>query len=128
MTSTKVPAYRGRRPSHTGPSASVRGDVMARCQGKCERCAESLVAYNIHHRRPRAMGGTNRPETNEHANLAVLCTGCHGLVESHRAEAFEEGWLVSQHSDPATVPVLLHRERWVYLGTGYSDNPPEVTE
>ena len=123
---TKVPSYR-QRPRDTGPSVEVKRDVMARCLGRCERCGGGLAdGHHIHHRRPRAMGGTGRPETNGHANLAVLCPGCHTTVESYRAEAYGDGWLVSQHADPAMAPVLLHGERWVYLtATGYSDNPPE---
>lgn len=122
--STRVPSYRGRRYVNTGPSEQVSRDVMARCLGRCERCGDQLTEVHKHHRRPRAMGGTSRPETNEHANLAVLCPSCHREVESYRAEAYGDGWLVSQYADPAKAPVLLHRERWVYLtATGYSETP-----
>ncbi|WGL50661.1 hypothetical protein P5P86_11870 [Nocardioides sp. BP30] len=57
------------------------------------------------------MGGTSRPETNGAANLLLLCgsgtSGCHGRIESNRAEAYDQGWLVSQRDDPREVPVSI---------------------
>jgi len=73
------------------------------------------------------MGGTRRADANHPCNLLTLCVPCHLYVESHRAESYANGWLVSQALDPATVAVLVDREsRWVYLTeSGYVDNPPE---
>ena len=88
----------------------VRQAVLVRAGWRCERCHVALGNdYSLHHRRPRGMGGTKRPDLP--SNLLALCgsgtTGCHGWVESRRAEAIEDGLLVRQHHDPATVPVLL---------------------
>lgn len=66
------------------------------------------------------MGGSKTAWVNLAANLVLLCgsgvTGCHGWVESNRAEATELGWLVSrigiQRAEDIPVPYwdgLLHR-------------------
>lgn len=106
----------------TGPTRTVREGCYARCLDRCERCERPLYGqpFSLHHRRPRGMGGTVRPETNQPSNLLVLCGSattpgsCHQFVENRRAEAYEEGLLVPQTQDPATVPVLLERG-WVLL-------------
>lgn len=65
-------------------------------------------ATNTHHRRPRQMGGSRDPVVEDPANHLHLCgdgvRGCHGYVESHRAEAYEKGWLVHSWEDPREVP------------------------
>lgn len=120
------------RPRDTGPTRETVLDVLNRDGCACIRCGRQTVGtrgvdWVIHHRRPRAMGGSHRPDTNEPQNLVGLCTACHEFVESHRADALNMGWLVPQHLDPATVAVLVaHESRWVYLTASaeYSDNPP----
>lgn len=93
---------------------------------------ERGISWSIHHRRPRGMGGSKRPDTNSPVNLVTVdgsgTTGCHGWLESHRAGAFCNGFLLMQHSDPAAIPLLLHGNRWVYLTEDgqYSDDPPEA--
>ena len=79
------------------------------------------------------MGGTRWAGINLPSNLMIACgsgtTGCHSVIESHRAGAVAAGWLVLSRTDPATVAVLITRDRWVYLDNegGYSDAPAEVT-
>ena len=78
--------------------------VIARDQGKCARCGRHVahlqrgIAWSIHHRRPRGIGGTLLAWVMAVANLIILCgsgtTGCHGWVESQRREAREQGFLV----------------------------------
>lgn len=108
----------------TGPTRTVREGCILRSGGRCERCERPLhgLPFSLHHRRPRGMGGTVRPDANLASNLLVLCgtgtTGCHGWTEARRAEAFEEGLLIRQTDDPATVPVLLERG-WVLLTDDY---------
>lgn len=106
----------------TGPSPAQREAVLDRSLGCCEICGRGLYYFqerrwlephSIHHRRPRQMGGTSRTEINSPANLLLLCGDattpdrCHGYVESHRADAYVNGWLVRATADPAQVPVLL---------------------
>lgn len=110
----------------TGPSREQRAIVLDRALGCCEICGALVIQpsggvwepqwmpvqpYSVHHRSARGMGGSTVAWINSPANLLLLCgsgtTGCHGHVESHRAEAYENGWLISGRRDPATVPVLL---------------------
>lgn len=94
--------------------------MMNRALFRCELCGEWLhSAMSIHHRRPRAMGGTKRADTNFTSNLLAVCgtgtSGCHGYIESHREEAIEKGWLVRQNEEPSQVPVKLSLYGFVYL-------------
>ena len=117
----------------TGPDRETVMQVLVRDGYRCVRDGvpaqgERGVQWSIQHRLPRSGGGDNSPE-----NLIVLCgsgtTGCHGHVESHRTEAYVNGWLVRRGFDPLLQPVLVdHQSRWVYLTADgrYSDDPPEV--
>jgi AraC-like DNA-binding protein len=101
----------------TGPTTRTRQLVHARAGMRCERCAND-VRYGggqVHHRQPRKMGGTSRPEANHTSNLLLLCGTCHAHIEANRSEAYDFGWLVREPTDPATVPVLL-AVGWVLLG------------
>lgn len=98
----------------TGPSKEVRLAVLNRSGFRCEICGKPLGQnqfYSIHHRIPRGMGGTDRPELNETSNLLALCgsgtSGCHGYIENHRQEAYEKGWIVLRDHNPADVPVEI---------------------
>lgn len=123
------------RPRNTGPDVATIGTVLARDGYRCVRCGYTVhwpCCASIHHRKPRGMGGGEADNTP--ANLILLCgtgtTGCHGQVESRRAEALESGWLVSRYADPASVAVLVdHGSRWVYLSASgeYVDDPPVVS-
>ena len=90
----------------------------------CIRCGKAEL--QLHHRRPRGMGGTEREETNQPQNLISLCLRCHTWVERHRSDAITAGWLVQQLDDPATVACLVDRQsRYVYLTAdgSYVDEP-----
>lgn len=92
-------------------NSATRNKVLDRDRCKCRRCGVDIThrMYSIHHRKPRGMGGTKDPRADSPGNLLTLCgtgtTGCHGWVESHRAEAYAQGWLVRSYDDLATVPV-----------------------
>jgi hypothetical protein len=95
--------------------------LQGRSGGRCECCG--ALATNTHHRRPRGMGGSRDPRTNQASNLVRLCgsgtTGCHGAIESNRDHFRDMGFLVRQGVDPAAVPILLRRPsgeaEWVLL-------------
>lgn len=95
----------------TGPSQDTRMLVYNRDGWRCARCGKDItyIQSSIQHRKARGMGGTKDEEINSPVNLIVLCgsgtTGCHGYVETHREEARERGWAVSQWADPADIPV-----------------------
>lgn len=102
------------------PVRSVVKTVWARANGCCERCGRRLdfgergLAWSVHHRRPRGMGGSKLDWVNKPANLVVLCGhattpgGCHAWVEANRVEALKDGWLVSRIGVliAADVPVV----------------------
>ena len=100
----------------TGFPPKVRATITSRSGRYCEiglpGCRD--IALHKHHRRCRGMGSTNRPETNMPANGLDVCLHCHTYIESHRTEAYENGWLVRQTDEPADVPVL-YRGTWVLL-------------
>lgn len=91
----------------TGFPADVVELILCRSGGNCEILATGcqLLAAEIHHRRARGMGGTNRPETNAASNGLAVCRRCHIRVESQRHWAFENGFAVRQCDDPRWVPV-----------------------
>lgn len=97
------------------PTARTREIVTQRADRGgwpvCERCGTHRGA-NLHHRRPRQMGGSTDPATNTASNLLLLCgsgtTGCHGWIESHRAIAYQHGWLLRSWQIPLDTPVRIH--------------------
>lgn len=119
----------------TGPVTEVVEVVYVRAQHSCELCQAAVgpvrgVDHHIHHRRPRRAGGSNDPATNWASNLLLLCPTCHEVVESRRAAAYANGWLLRAGDDPAAVAVLIWRgSRWAYLNDTerYSSLPPELT-
>lgn len=91
----------------TGFSPEVTQLVLARSEGYCECMAKGclLIATERHHRRPRGMGSTLRPETNTASACLHLCRRCHLQIESMRNWALSNGFLVGQRDDPAAIPV-----------------------
>ena len=77
----------------------VRMDIVDRDNGLCRRCGRP--GADVHHRRGRGTGGTSLPDEHSIARLVLLCTECHGHVESHRTEAYATGWAV-RRSNPDT--------------------------
>lgn len=55
------------------------------------------------------MGGTRLVAIHDPSNVVWICVPCHEDIESHRAQAYETGWLVRTGDDPAQVP-LLYRD------------------
>lgn len=98
----------------TGFSPATRELIHARSAGLCEIrwCCDGVMMDQIHHRRPRGMGGSRRESTNLASNGIAACVDCHAFAESNRALALECGWLIPQAEDcPETVPVLINRRR-----------------
>jgi 5-methylcytosine-specific restriction protein A len=86
-------------------SRAVKAIIDERSRGWCEICGYLAIDGQYHHRRPRGMGGTKRSETGSPVNALYLCQECHAWIESLRAHALRNGWLVSQSEDPALTPV-----------------------
>ena len=105
----------------TGPDRHTVMAVLDRDGYQCVICGKAAegergVNWVLHHRRPRAMGGTSRADKNSPANLLTLCSPCHVEIESRRQWAVDNGWIVHQAFDPAAVAVSVQRRnRFVYL-------------
>jgi 5-methylcytosine-specific restriction protein A len=101
---------------NTDPTRTTRETVFRRDERRCVVCG--CEAYwrglQVHHRRPRAMGGSRRPDTNSPPNLLTVCLDHHAWIESHRMESLAAGLLLRQSDDPAQVPVDTWRGR-IYL-------------
>jgi 5-methylcytosine-specific restriction protein A len=89
----------------TGPTLKVRDLVFQRDGSACVVCRDTYQ-LQVHHRRPRGAGGTQRPESNEAANLVVVCLTHHSWLESQRELARQRGYLVPQHANPEDVPIV----------------------
>lgn len=104
--------------SGCGVKPLVRKQVLARAGGACELCGRG-DANNVHHRRPRGMGGTRLEWVNEPPNLLFVCgsgtTGCHGFLESNRLQAYEMGWLLRMGMMADQVPFTDLAGRWWLL-------------
>lgn len=101
----------------TGFSANVRAVVEGRSGGMCEVCGEGRVT-EIHHRRPRGMGGSSSGDTNKPSNALALCNACHRMIESNRAVAMLLGWLMPQRTRNGASPSgrrVMYRGAWVFL-------------
>lgn len=103
----------GYRVRDTGPDRETRDLVLRRDGGRCVMCGTDRD-LQCHHRIPRGMGSSKRPGINQPQNLLTLCAEDHRCVESSRTLAYENGWLVRRHEDPASKAVLTTRG-WVLL-------------
>lgn len=92
------------------PTKKTVAKVIDRAYSRCEVCDNPInavpdtrgIMWSIHHRTPRAMGGTRRAWVNLPANLLLVCgsgtTGCHGWIESNRVDATRDGFLISSNA------------------------------
>lgn len=75
------------------------------------------------------MGGTRDPKIHAPSNLVLLCSDCHVWIETHRAEARRDGWLVSRNGGPApsAIPLVIDgRPVWLDdRGKTHPENPKE---
>src|ERR1700744_1792352 len=80
--------------------------VVARDNGKCLRCFGE--ATDVHHRRPRQMGGTSDEGIRVGlANLLSLCRPCHDWVHSHPIDSYATGFLLKSTQDPVLTAVQV---------------------
>ena len=112
--SALISGRRTRRRRHTGPPPAIRRLVAERSRRSCEFPGCGAVAIQMHHRKPRRIGGRKDPEINRAANLLHVCLGHHEWVESNRADARAMGWLLSDGQDAQEVAVHTSHG-WVLL-------------
>jgi hypothetical protein len=98
--------------------------IWLREAGCCAACGRNLNDgswYSHQHRRARGMGGSRRASTSDCTNGLLVCGsatsrgGCHLAIEAHPAWALSKGYRVGQTRDPATIPVWVAHQGWVYL-------------
>jgi 5-methylcytosine-specific restriction endonuclease McrA len=86
--------------------SKARKLVLARDCEKCLRCLGE--ATDVHHRKPKGMGGTSDPEVAFGlANLVSLCRECHNGIHGAPAQSYLSGYLVHSWDDPASTPLLV---------------------
>lgn len=102
----------GRR--DTGPDKATRDLVLDRDHG-CVVCGHGPYGLQVHHRKPRRMGGRSDASINSPANLVSVCRDDHQRLESSRSDALEAGLLLREHEDPEQVPMLHHGFGAVFL-------------
>lgn len=89
-------------------TTKTREIIKHRANGSCEVCGMTLRIYaQIHHRKPRGMGGTKRADSGSAANGLYIHQKCHETIERNRTTGYRKGWLVHQGDDPVQVPVQL---------------------
>lgn len=93
----------------------IRRLILDRDLGRCAWCGRPFGdALNIHHRVLRSQGGKGIA-----SNGISLCgsgtTGCHGEAHHNRLWAEESGLIVPSWQDPAEVPVVTWRGRYLLL-------------
>lgn len=93
---------------------ATRRTILDRDGAACIVCG-AVYGLQLHHRRPRGMGGNRTAVTRSAANGITLCLTCHSTAESFRDVALKAGVLVPQHRDPREVPVKHRLHGWVTL-------------
>lgn len=81
--------------------------IRARDRDGCALCGFTVagkrgIAWSVHHRKPRGMGGTKDPAISSPANGVLLhgsgVTQCHGKVEANRVGYTDAGFLIGRNS------------------------------
>ena len=111
--------------------SAQRAPLWERSQGRCEVSGRVLDfdTFDMHHRRPKGMGGTSRAGVHELWNLLALHPDVHNggpeSIHGRRKWSEERGYLLPKHTADHEVilwPVWLHGlvpsrvQRWVLLG------------
>ena len=89
--------------------------IEARAKQSCEVCGGVVGSFQIHHRRPRGMGGSKIEIVGSASNGVLVHPACHTRIESNRNEARSNGWLVYQTDNPSLIPFKTYDDNWVIL-------------
>lgn len=112
---------------------ALRITLWSRSGGRCEVSGRPLDfdTFDAHHRRPKGMGGTYRPDTDTVPNLLALHPEVHnggpGSVHADRGRSELAGWLLPKDTaTPRIFPVWHWTRVWVLLteSGGYVMLPP----
>ena len=99
---------------------AARAAILTATLDRCAGCG-STWNIEIHHKRPRGMGGTSNALIGEPWNGAALCALCHSWTESHREVARLLGWLTPTPSPD--VPFWTRPWGWA-VWVLLDDGPP----
>lgn len=101
---------------------ALREALWERSKGLCEVSGQPLdpAGFDAHHRRPKGMGGTYRPDTDTLVNLLALAPYVHNMdprsVHLDPTWSRPRGYLVAKNTARVDlVPVLHHSGIWVLL-------------
>ena len=98
----------------------TRQVIRERAKNRCELCGTPVgMDAQIHHRKPRGMGGTKDDASRLACNGLFVHFRCHEKIERNREVALANGWLVRQSGDSQDQPVRLHYG-WVLLNANGS--------
>lgn len=88
----------------------------------CARCGAPAPRYKrqLHHRKPRGMGGRKNDNSVDFPeNIVLLCgsistdpSSCHYQVEAYRSIALSDGWLCHEWEDPREKLILARDAEW----------------
>lgn len=92
--------------------------IEQRARGRCELCDAPAQTAQIHHRKPRGMGGTKNPASRSPSNGLYVHFKCHEWIERNREQAALKGYLVPQWADSDTTPVLFGSSWYLLLPDG----------
>jgi len=92
---------------------AARKAALLRDDETCRRCLRP--ATDVHHRRPRQMGGTSDDSINYGmANLVSLCRTCHNWIHAHPSESYRLGWLVHSWQSPEDIPIKQEGNKYEF--------------
>jgi hypothetical protein len=120
------------------PDRALRRAAYAREGGRCLFTGAPLPGgedgdgWDLHHRRPGGMGGTNRPDQQSLPNVIAVADNVHRGIHHNPHWSEPLGLLLpTSEDDPASVPVRTWRG-WIFLTPegGYRPlaDPPEDDE
>lgn len=102
--------------------------VRDRDQSTCQKCRRRKPDLDVHHRKPKQMGGADALTTYGLANLVSLCRNCHSWVHAHPADAMELGLMLSQSADPEKEYVFVGGQRLVLTNLGLVGKEVQFSE
>lgn len=106
----------------------VKRVVRDRDRNTCWKCGGRGSSLDVHHRKPKQMGGADSLTTYGLANLVSLCRGCHSRVHANPAESEGLGFILGQISDPAKIPFLARGESIVLTNVGLVEREVKFSE
>ena len=90
----------------SGFTPALKAEIRERDGYQCQHCGRGVNPGEVHHRRPRGMGGSKNPNANAPSRLVLLCGDSHRWIEANREEARSQGFLLGPGDDAEEIPIL----------------------